>query len=75
MKGFHLALALSLGLALAQTHDPLDPAQFSALPEGYSVCLLAGAEEVREATLLQRGRAWAPTALPPTPSAPWPGWG
>jgi cyclomaltodextrinase len=75
MKPFHLALALFLGLALAQTHDPLDPAQFSALPEGYSVRLLAGAEEVREATLLQGGRAWAPTALPPTPSAPWPGWG
>jgi glycosidase len=58
MKGFHLALALSLGLALAQTHDPLDPAQFSALPEGYSVRLLAGAEEVREAALLQGGRAF-----------------
>lgn len=52
MKRFHLALALFLGLALAQTHDPLDPAQFSALPEGYSVRLLAGAEEVREAALL-----------------------
>jgi cyclomaltodextrinase len=58
MKRFHLALALSLGLALAQTHDPLDPAQFSALPEGYSVRLLAGAEEVREAALLQGGRAF-----------------
>ncbi len=58
MKGFHLALALFLGLALAQTHDPLDPAQFSALPEGYSVRLLAGAEEVREAALLQGGRAF-----------------
>ncbi len=58
MKCFHLALALFLGLALAQTHDPLDPAQFSALPEGYSVRLLAGAEEVREAALLQGGRAF-----------------
>jgi len=58
MKRFHLALALFLGLGLAQTHDPLDPAQFSALPEGYSVRLLAGAEEAREAALLQGGRAF-----------------
>jgi hypothetical protein len=58
MKPFHLALAP--GLALAQTHDPLDPAQFSALPEGYSVRLLAGVGEVREASLLQGGRAFCP---------------
>lgn len=60
MKPFQLLLAVALfgALALAQLHDPQDPAQFSALPEGYSVRFAAGAGEVRQAFLLQGDRAW-----------------
>ncbi|WP_234555158.1 glycoside hydrolase family 13 protein [Thermus caliditerrae] len=52
MKRFQ-GVFLLLALALAQSHDPQDPAQFSLLPEGYSVRFQAGAEEVREAWLEQ----------------------
>lgn len=57
MKRFQ-PLALFLGLALAQAHDPQDPAQFSRLPEGYSVRFQASAEEVREAWVVQGGRTF-----------------
>ncbi|MFD3004242.1 glycoside hydrolase family 13 protein [Thermus tengchongensis] len=57
MKRFQ-SVFLLLALALAQSHDPQDPAQFSALPQGYSVRFQAAAGEVREAHLLQEGRAW-----------------
>ncbi|WP_018111320.1 alpha-amylase family glycosyl hydrolase [Thermus igniterrae] len=61
MKRFHVLgglLSLLLGVALAQAHDPANPAQFSRLPQGYAVRFQAPAEAVREASLLQEGRVW-----------------